>query len=53
MNLAWSDIHVQQGTPAHGQYVSFAPEEEAVHRGREALIGLKATVHLMNNFCTK
>ncbi|KAJ8930106.1 hypothetical protein NQ314_017134 [Rhamnusium bicolor] len=52
-SLGWSDISVKHGTPSHGMYISFAPEREAIKRGRDALVALKASVQLMNTFCNQ
>lgn len=52
-NLGWSNIKVKTGTPSHGMFVSFAPEKEALKKGKDALIAIKATVQLMSSFCTR
>lgn len=53
VNLGWSDIKVKTGTPSHGMFISFAPEREAVVRGRDALVAMKASLQLLNSFCNK
>lgn len=52
-NLGWSDIRVKTGTPSHGMFISFSPDREAVKKGRDALIAMKAGVQLLNTFCNK
>lgn len=52
-NLGWSNIHVRDGTPSHGQFIESAPEEEALHQGKAALVAAKTTMHLMNLHCDK
>lgn len=52
-NLLWANIKVTDGTPSHGMLISFGPEPEAVERGKDALVALKATNQLMHMFCDK
>ncbi|XP_050296413.1 peroxidase-like isoform X2 [Anthonomus grandis grandis] len=52
-NLLWSNIKVSDGTPSHGMLISFGPDKEALDRGKEALIALRATSQLMNTYCGK
>ncbi|CAG9766731.1 unnamed protein product [Ceutorhynchus assimilis] len=52
-NLLWSEIKVADGSPSHGMLISFGPEREALERGKDALIALKATSQLLYTYCTR
>ncbi|KAL1517115.1 hypothetical protein ABEB36_000924 [Hypothenemus hampei] len=50
-NLLWSNIKVTDGTPSHGMLISFGPEKEALERGKDALVALRASNQLLNIYC--
>ncbi|XP_066149567.1 peroxidase-like [Euwallacea fornicatus] len=50
-NLLWSNIKVADDTPSHGMLISFGPEVEALDRGKDALIALRASNQLLNIYC--
>lgn len=52
-NLGWSNIHIEEGSPSHGQLIDSAPEQEALVQGRSALVAAKTTMYLMNLHCRK
>lgn len=52
-SLGWADIHVKEGTPAHGQLIENSPADETLEQGRAALIAARASQNLMNTKCPR
>ncbi|XP_067013234.2 peroxidase isoform X2 [Anabrus simplex] len=50
-NLDTNGVKVQQGTPMHGQLIDSYPLTEALHHGRDSLVAIKASLHLMHSVC--
>ncbi|XP_074028960.1 salivary peroxidase/catechol oxidase isoform X2 [Leptinotarsa decemlineata] len=49
-NIQWK-VDMEKGSPNHGISILYRPDEEAVERGRKALIASKATTQLSGKLC--
>lgn len=53
MNLGGADVRVKQGTPAHGQLIDAYPSTEALLKGKDAWVAVKASLYLAHNHCRR
>lgn len=52
-NIASADVQVKKGTPSHGHFMDSTPEKVALKQGKDALVSVKATLHLWGSYCVR
>lgn len=52
-NLIAAEIGIKNGTPSHGNFIVYGPDDEAVRRGKVGHIALKASTRLVTKVCNR
>lgn len=49
--LSGSQTHLKRDSPAHGAYLSYAPDEKALERAKDAVIAVSTTLQILYQVC--
>lgn len=52
-NLMASDVRVKLGSVLHGAYIESLPSTEALMHGKDAMVAVKASLHLGSKYCSR